>query len=123
MITGSVNAYREPIVGLTVLGADGQELAVDAVIESGFDGSLSLPTAFIAALGLEWRRRGRAVLADGSETIFDIHEATIMWDGGSRRVAVDAAETEPLIGMSLLDGYELVIQVVNGGNVTIMKLP
>jgi len=123
VITGSVNAYREPIVGVTILRADGRELEVDAVIDSGLDGSLSLPSAFIAALGLEWRRRGRAVLADGSETIFDIHEATIMWDGVSHRVAVDAADTDPLIGMSLLDGYELMIQAVKGGHVTIMKLP
>jgi len=123
MITGSVNAHREPMIGLTIRGPVGQELEVEAVIDTGFNGSLSLASAFIAMLGLAWRRRGRAILADGSESIFDIYEATVVWDGQPRRVAVDAAETDSLVGMSLLYGYELTIQVMDGGNITIKKLP
>jgi clan AA aspartic protease len=123
MITGLVNAYREPIIRLTVRGSSGQELELEAVIDTGFNGSLSLPTALIATLGLAWRRRGRALLADGSESIFDIYEATVVWDGQPRRIAVDAADTDPLVGMSLLYGYELVIQAIDGGNVTIKELP
>ena len=123
MITGTVNAYREPIVGVTISGTAEQEIKVEAVIDTGFDGSLSLPPALIALLGLAWRRRGRAILADGSESIFDIHEAMIVWDGQPRRVAVDAADTDPLLGMSLLDGCELTIQAIIGGKVAIRKLP
>ena len=122
MITGSVNAYREPIIGFAIRGPIGQELEVEAVIDTGFNGSLSLPSSLIALLGLAWRRRGRAILADGSESIFDIYEATVVWDGQPRRVAVDAADTDPLVGMSLLDGYELTIQAKDGGKVTIKEL-
>lgn len=123
MISGVVTAYREAIIRLTVRGPAGQELEIEAVIDTGFNGSLSLPPAFIAALNLTWRRRGRAILADGSESIFDIHEATVIWDGAVRRVAIDAADTDPLVGMSLLYGYDLMIQVLDGGNVTIKELP
>jgi clan AA aspartic protease len=123
MITGMVSLYREALVRVTVRGPGGQEQEIEAVIDTGFDGSLTLPLAHIVSLGLPWRRRGRALLADGSESLFDIYEATVVWDGTPRRVAVDAADTDPLIGMSLLYGYELTIQAVEGGQVIIRALP
>jgi len=61
-------------------------------------------------------------LADGSESVFDIYEATMDWDGEARRIPVDEAETVPLVGMSLLEGYELTVQIQPGGNVTIRTL-
>ena len=123
MITGIVTAYREAIIHLTVRGPQRQEQEIEAIIDTGFDGFLTLPPTLIAALGLAWRRRGRAMLADGSESLFDIHEAIVSWDGAPRRVAVDAVDIDPLIGMSLLSGYELTIQVAEGGKVIISLLP
>lgn len=102
MITGFVTPYLEAIIRLTVRGSAGQEVEIEAVVDTGFNGSLTLPRALITMLDLAWRRRGRAILADGSESIFDIHEAIILWNGQARRVAVDAADTEPLVGMFLL---------------------
>ena len=115
--------YREALVRVTVCSPGGQEQEIEAVIDTGFDGSLTLPLAYIMSLGLPWRRRGRALLADGTESLFDIYEATVVWDGTPRRIAVDAADTNPLIGMSLLYGYELTIQAVEGGHVMIQALP
>jgi clan AA aspartic protease len=123
MMTGVVNAHLEALVRLTVRGPGGQEQEIEAVIDTEFDGSLSLPPALIDTLGLPWRRRGRAVLADGSESVFDIYEATLMWDGAPRRITVDAADTEPLLGMALLYNYELTVHVIEGGRVRIQALP
>lgn len=95
MMTGSVNACREPVLRLTVRGPAGQEPEVEAVIDTGFNGSMSLPSTLIAMLGLAWRRRGRALLADGSESVFDIYEATVMSDGQPRRVAIDGIFASP----------------------------
>ena len=122
MITGKVNAYREAVITLKVLGSEGREQQIEAVVDTGFTGFLTLPSAFIAALRLPWRRRGRAELADGSATVFDVYEARVLWDGEDRRIAIDSAETEPLIGMSLLYGYALTVQVIDGGSVTIQKV-
>ena len=55
--------------------------------------------------------------------MFDIYEGTVVWDGSPRRVAVDEASTAALVGMALLDGYELNVQVRSGGGVTINVLP
>ena len=122
MITGVVTADRQAIIRMTVRGPAGQEHEIGAIIDTGFDGWLSLPSSLIVPLGLVWRRRGRAFLADGRESVFDIYEATVIWDGQARRVPVDGAETAPLIGMSLLEGYELTVQVRAAGNVIIRAL-
>lgn len=122
MITGTVNPYREPIIRLLVRGPLGQEHEIEAVVDTGFTGSLTLPPTLIAALSLPFRRRGRAILADGSECLFDVFEATVAWDGRPRRAAVDEADADPLVGMGLLHGFELNIQAVDGGRVTIQPL-
>jgi clan AA aspartic protease len=123
MISGIVTSDREAVILLIVHGPAGQAEEIAAVIDTGFDGSLSLPSTTIARLGLAWRRRGRALLADGSESIFEIYEAVVMWDGRPLRITVDAADMIPLVGMSLRDGHELTIQVRPNGGVPIKPLP
>jgi clan AA aspartic protease len=122
MISGVVTGNRQAVIQLTVRGSTGQEQEIEAIIDTGFDGYLSLPFSIIVQLGLVWRQRGRALLADGSESVFDIYEATVIWEGEPRRIPVDEAETAPLVGMSLLEGYELNIQARSGGNVFIRSL-
>jgi clan AA aspartic protease len=122
MITGVVNAFGEAIIHLQIRGELGGERQIDALIDTGFTGMLTLPPSLIEELGLFWQRRGRALLADGSETVFDIYEATIIWDGTPCRVAVDAVDADPLVGMSLLQGYEMTMQIVEGGRVVIQSI-
>jgi predicted aspartyl protease len=79
MITGVVTADREPVIRLIVRGPDGEE-EIEAVVDTGFNGHLTIPPNLIKALDLQWRRRGRALLADGTESLFDIYEANVLWD-------------------------------------------
>jgi clan AA aspartic protease len=123
MISNSVNAFREAVVQVPVRSLDGQEQAIEVVIDTGYNGHLTLPPHLIAAFGLPFRRNGLAVLGDGSTVTFDVHEALILWDGRPRRIPVDSADTEPLLGMSLLEGHELNVQVIQGGQAFIKPLP
>jgi clan AA aspartic protease len=123
MITGAVNADLEAIVRLVVRGPGGQEQEIPAVVDTGFNAFLTLPPALIAALGRTKIGLGRVTLADGSEGLSDIYEATVIWDGRPRTIEADAADTACLLGMALLDGHELRVQVVDGGSVTIDRLP
>ena len=63
--------------------------------------------------------------SEGRVESFDVYVATVIWDGQSRTVEVEAADTEPLVGMSLslLEHHALRIDVLNGGIVTITALP
>jgi clan AA aspartic protease len=123
MITGWVNAFREAVVCLPVRGTQGQEQAIEAVLDTGFNGYLTLPPELIAELGLPFRRNGRAVLGDGSAVTFDIHEAVVIWEGRPRRIPVDAADTDPLLGMGLLYGHLLSVEVLEGASASIRPLP
>ena len=122
MLTGIVTPLCQATLRLTVCGPARQGQEIEAILDTGFDGALSLPPASIMALGLPWRRRGRALLADGSESLFDVYEGSVVWDGTPRRVAVDAADIDPLVGMRLLYGYEVTIQAVARGSVLITAL-
>ena len=122
MIAGTVNDALEAIIRLTLQGPTQQQDTVEAVIDPGFDGYLTLPSALVARLGLPWRRKTRGVLADGSERVFDIHEGTVVWNGRRRRIAIDVADTAPLVGMALLYGSALALDVVEGGAVVIKPL-
>jgi clan AA aspartic protease len=123
MITGVVNANHEATIPLVIHDAHGQQQTIEAVIDTGFTGSLTLPSTLIAVLGLPWLGRQRVMLGDGSIRFFDVYEATILWDGQVRTIETDATDTEPLCGMRLLTGYEVLMQVVDGGLVTIEALP
>lgn len=122
MIRGTVSGFREALIEFTVLGPVDDTQEVEAVIDTGFDGMLTLPSDVVAALQLPWHGRGRALLGDGSESIYDIHHASVLWDGVLRRVLVDVVEITPPLGMGLLEGSELRIVVVQGGEVTIAPM-
>ncbi|MBI3466656.1 MAG: clan AA aspartic protease [Planctomycetes bacterium] len=123
MITGTVNADCEAVILLVVVGPTRQQRTVDAVIDTGFSGDLTLPSAVIAALGLKWLGRERGILADGSTDLFDVYSAAVLWDGQPRSIEVEAANTPPLVGMHLLHRHSLHMEVVNGGPVEISSLP
>jgi clan AA aspartic protease len=123
MMRGVVNARREAVVPLQVRGPTGRALAVDALVDSGFTASLTLPANVIAALGLLRQSTSGAVLADGSTRSFEIYTAEVAWDGNWRPVLVSGLGDEVLLGMRLLAGHELRIAVVPGGAVEITPLP
>jgi len=123
MIIGNVNVNREAIIKFAVLGKNNQRQGISAVIDTGYTGFLTLPSTVIKALGLVWYMQQEGVLADGSVCMFNVYEASVLWDGLVRTVEINESETDPLVGMGLLEGYELKIQTVAGGLVTITALP
>lgn len=104
MIPGTVRDF-EAIIALSVCSSNGTINTQDAIIDTGFDGWLSLPPDLIAHLNLRWKRRRRAILGDGSECIFDVYEAVVIWDGSYLTIPIDEADSDPLVGMSLMEGY------------------
>ena len=122
MITGTVNVDREATIHLRIQGPAGQEQIVEAIIDTGFNSWLTLPPSLINVLGLHWLTQGQVTLGDGRTEPCDLYTATVIWDGQPLRVMVDQADTEPLVGMMLMDGYELNVEVLDGGMVTLKRI-
>ena len=122
MMYGFVNQRCEAVIRIAVGHANNPKQMVETVIDTGFTGFLSLPLSTIESLGLPWRFRDIATLGDGSEVVFDMYTATVIWDGQIQVIDVAASEADPLIGMSLLYGFKLLIEAIEGGTVTIEAL-
>jgi len=123
MITGIVNANREAIIRLMVMGPQGHQQEIEAIIDTGFTGFLTLPPLLVTTLGPTWLCRQPGRLADGRVEYFDVYVVTVIWEGQPRIIEVEAADTEPLVGMSLLEHYALRIDILSGGIVTVTALP
>jgi clan AA aspartic protease len=105
MITGSVSGLQVR-VGIPFRLAHGPDLEIEFVIDTGFEGALTVPVAAIEALRLTFYQQWFANLADGTNVAVDVYRATIIWDGGVKHVAVLAMGMRPLVGAALLDGYD-----------------
>ena len=123
MIIGQVNARTEAIIPVTIKYSARQTRILDAVIDTGFSGYLSLPIASIAALQLMFSEARVFSLGDNTQVNFDLYEATLMWDGQERDVLVLASDAHPLVGMSLLKGFLITIDAIDGGEVRIEPRP
>lgn len=119
MIRGVVSPRHAATIPLPVEATDGRPQVIEATIDTGFSGSLTLPADTIQRFGLPWRTRGSALLANGTVDFFDIYAATVLWDGTPRTILVEQADVEPLVGVGLLLGHRLTVDVVAGGTVTI----
>jgi clan AA aspartic protease len=106
MITGFVER-NEGWIRLQVRGPHATEREVEAIIDTGYTGSLTLSRDLITALGLRWRSVDSGTLADGSECLFDVFEGIALWDGKARQILVAEADTDPLVGMKLLRGFQI----------------
>lgn len=122
MITGIVNDRGEALIRLVVGDRGNQRLVVDSVLDTGYTGFLTLPPAVITALELTWLGSEEGTLGDGSLHNFDVYSAQIIWDGTFRTIKVNESDTQSLLGVGLLYGYEVCIETIAGGSVKIMNL-
>lgn len=123
MISGIVNTQLEAVIQLDILGEKQQRQSIQAIIDTGYTGFLTLPYSIISTLNLTWYMQQEGLLGDGSLRMFNVYEASVIWAGQVRMIEVNESETDPLVGMGLLEGYELKIQATDGGLVTITALP
>ena len=119
MIQGMVNTAYEAVVTLPLQDPEGRTRDIEAVVDTGYSGFLTLPLGLVEELGLPFAYMGQAFLANDAEVDFDVHYVTVLWDGKPRDIEADATGSTPLVGMLLLDRHSLNIQVESGGCVVI----
>ena len=65
------------------------------------------------------RSSGSGILADGSESRFNIYDCVVLWDGQLVTIRIDEMDADSLVGMSLMYCYELVLPVLDGAAFTL----
>ena len=109
--------------GLTVTGPSQRRQVIEAVLDTGFNGFLTLPHHVVRALGLPFVGNRRATLGDGSIVALDLYLATVFWHEQEREVLALQADGGPLVGMALLSGNRVVLHVIDDGDVLIEPWP
>ena len=72
MITGKVTANREVVIEIEVAGPAQQLRRTQAVIDTGYNGYLTLPRQLVSALKLPFAGHRRGTLADGRTVLLDV---------------------------------------------------
>ena len=122
MMTGWISADREAVIPVTVQGLTGHT-TIEAVIDTGFTDYFTLPTSTVSELQLPFREAVEFTLGDGNLVVFKTYTLVMVWDESEISIPVLASEGGSLIGMSLLYGYRVVLDVIDGGVVTVERRP
>ena len=127
MTTGRITSEGEAALPLTVRrpgrGRQGPSVRLEAVIDTGFDGALTLPLAQIETLRLPHVGSDQVQLGDGSLVDVQLFRAVIVFEKRRRGLLVERAPTVPLMGTSLLWEYRLRVDFEPGGRVQVEALP
>ncbi len=119
MIFGYVNRNLDPIVAVFVVDGNGYRWRQEVVVDTGFNGDLTLPTEFVDHLGLVLVGQTELTLATGQTVDTNQYQAKAIWDGEPLAVDVMESENQYLLGTNLLHGRTLTVQMWAGGDVVI----
>jgi clan AA aspartic protease len=112
-VTGYVDELRQPRIKLTVKG-NRKAIGIEPIVDTGFDGYLSLPVAVAIPLGLELKGRVPVELADGSMKNELTFRGTVVWQGHEYQIEIFLTESKnALIGSGLMQGQKLAIDYAN----------
>ena len=122
MIRGTVFPNRQALIAVALLDTAGQFQSFEFILDTGFDGDLSLPRQTLQRLDAFLEGGQPVELADGSRTTANIWAATALWDGERRTVSIMESEGEPLLGMNLLWGNHISLDAKAFGDLVIERL-
>lgn len=119
MIVGVVKdgLARVPL-SIPVLGA---HLNVEFIVDTGFEGDLTLPRSLMQRIGARPLFHTLRSLADGTLRECPLFDLVLDWLGEAREAQVLVLENKPLLGSMLFEGCQLFIDFREGGDVTIER--
>jgi clan AA aspartic protease len=121
MIEGIIS-NMQACVPVGVSSHTGRPMRISAVVDTGYNGSLALPSQIIARLSLRFAGHRTGKLADGSSILLTMYSAFVEWHGRSKFVVIADGAAAPLIGMALISGSRLTIDAIEDGSVLIEEL-
>jgi clan AA aspartic protease len=100
----------------------GQPINIEFIVDTGFDGELTLPAALIHNLNVTYKGHQTMRLADAFERTFPVYEVATDWNEERKSAIIYEIGGNPLLGVELLAGSLLQIEVTDGGEVSIEPL-
>ena len=122
MIKGKVSGDLQALVIVDIMGGEGRPQSLEAILDTGFSGYLTLPTESIQQLGLRSVGQRTFELANGDLFEFEAYLAAVSWHGSLTDALVLKSDSAPLIGMTLLWGSRVTVDALTDGEVTIEEL-
>ena len=122
MIAGRVSPQLEAVVPLRVWGRSHTVATLRFVVDTGFDGFVCVSAEQADALDLAPVGTQPVVLGDGSSARLKLFEAVVEWHGEHVPVPVLEVEGGPLLGMALLHGSRMTMDIVADGPLRIEPL-
>lgn len=107
-------------VVLNLPGKNSEEVPIEFLVDTGFEGELSLPSQWVERLDVQENIPRRIVLADGSLRRVACYEVFIddEYEEQARRTEILVTEGTPLLGVLFLAEQALTIEFTIGGSVT-----
>jgi predicted aspartyl protease len=121
-LTGRVNGDLQAWLTVEIVTPSGQPRPIEVALDTGFNGQIALPAITIQRLELSEESSRLAITATGDRVRLTTYYSTMMWYGEPRIIEVVEADSEPLLGMELLLGNRVTLDVLEGGPVTIYPL-
>ena len=121
-MTGRVNGDLQAWLTVEIVTPSGQLRPIVVALDTGFNGQIALPGVTIQRLELPEESSRLAITATGDRVRLTTYYRTMMWHGEPRIIEVVEADSEPLLGMELLLGNRVTLDVLEGGPVTIYPL-
>lgn len=113
----------EARITVAVAGPSMEFWEVEAVIDTGFSGWLTLPEVAVRELGLQIYRRRRVRIADNRVTWMLTYRAVAQWQGRQIDILVHQTENpRPLLGTAMLEHCRLTVDMQEGGPVAVTPL-
>ena len=110
MFKGRVNPRGEPLVHISLISSTNRSQSHSAVIDTGFNGTLSLPESLIQRLGWRWIGHESYEIATGDIVREKVFVGRVRWMRRIQEVDVVASHSRDiLIGTRLLEGNRLFI--------------
>ena len=97
-------------------------VAVEFIVDTGFDGDLALPSNILRQLDAQPLFLSLRALGDGTLRECPVYQLAWEWNDEPRTVEVLTLEHNPLLGTMLLEGCHLDVDMTEGGEVVI-ELP
>jgi clan AA aspartic protease len=119
MIRGTVLPSGEAVVAVKIRGPNGQVAQIETLVDTGFNDQMTLPPWVVEMLALAFRHEASYTFADGVKSATRVFEGEIEWHGTWNSVPIVEIESDPLLGMVMMQGCRLNIDVVDGGSVEI----